>query len=477
MMDKRENNDKKVPKEKSKRTVDTSISKSKKKTSAYMALIIIICIVVAVIGIINAVCIFVSLNKNTASTSDPVESSLLSTGISIIGIAVAVWAGLNIVNALERKDVEIATQKVIDLDEKTKGIENREEEQRKFDKTTLLNYMYSTEDEGTNFFIKKIQELKTTISISFLSLAELEQHFKSVYEMHRSEYSDNGNLKREAKLGIECAQELLDNPAYEDVHEYLKYRIAEFHFYSGYCTKEKERLDHYETAIKIYEELGSYFEADIPDFNASVQYCSIEFKECNANKRISAYMCNSIGESYSKIVQIKNKLISINALNETQAENYGLKAVFYCAYANHWVKKSIYKRNYACAIERHYGFSDSHYEILCDEFMQALHMDALTNSNFKNIVSIYDKHINQILQIKSISPNDLRTPSLGSSEFLELYNNLDESQKDDVLNTLEKMHKIALHAKTIHTSESVGYQYECIYYRDLFAINRKKDYL
>lgn len=34
------------------------------------------------------------------------ESSLLSSGIAVVGIAIAVWAGLNISNAIERKELE-----------------------------------------------------------------------------------------------------------------------------------------------------------------------------------------------------------------------------------------------------------------------------------------------------------------------------------------------------------------------------------
>jgi membrane-anchored glycerophosphoryl diester phosphodiesterase (GDPDase) len=34
------------------------------------------------------------------------ESSLLATGVAIMGIAIAVWAGLNIANAIERKEFE-----------------------------------------------------------------------------------------------------------------------------------------------------------------------------------------------------------------------------------------------------------------------------------------------------------------------------------------------------------------------------------
>jgi len=35
---------------------------------------------------------------------------------------------------------------------------------------------------------------------------------------------------------------------------------------------------------------------------------------------------------------------------------------------------------------------------------------------------------------------------------------------------LEDLHRIAKQAKTVHFSQSVGYQYECIYYRDMCTI-------
>lgn len=51
----------------------------------------------------------------------------------------------------------------------------------------------------------------------------------------------------------------------------------------------------------------------------------------------------------------KKKRLKKASISEEKLKKYGLKAIFYCAYASYWNPKSIYKRNLGCAIERAYG--------------------------------------------------------------------------------------------------------------------------
>ena len=53
-----------------------------------------------------------------------VESQLLAIGLAIIALVVAVWSGLNIVNALDKKDIELARQRLGELDSHLENLDN-----------------------------------------------------------------------------------------------------------------------------------------------------------------------------------------------------------------------------------------------------------------------------------------------------------------------------------------------------------------
>ncbi len=465
-------------------------------------LVIVICISVTLIVIINAICVLVACCPELISAlfdveinmhmkgPDRVESSIISTGLSILGIAVAVWTGLSIANTIDKKRIDEIDE---GFKEKQKGLEESIDEigKRINDEKNGLERLYNQANKNqkiANSIYKDrfLQELCSTGSdptsvklfdlfrnndiesnVSFFKLLEIEQKFLLVYTLHDSVFKHDEKLIKTAEDGITIAKKMCNTTSNSTVKLYLKYRMADFYFYMGYCCIGEERYIRFANSIEIYTKIAKDFSTYIPSFE-DVSYAQIEYKAPEEEYALFAYFCNAIGEAYSKIEQNREELLREGHTKE-ELDLYGKKAVYYCAYANHWGNKSLYKRNLGCAIERFYGFKN-YKNTLVSIYDEALKLAPSNPSNYKVVLSLKDKCINDSLEIRSILPDEKRQPKLSSKEFAEKWNSLSTQSKKEVSDDLSLLHTLSEQAKTIHPAKSVGYQYACIYFRDMCAI-------
>lgn len=471
-------------------TSKNSKDKSSGEKNTNKSAAIVVLWIVAISAVIIT-CTFVYANLFfiiPQNSDDKYIKELLSAALAIIGLVVSVWTGLNIVNAIERKDFEKLKDDISDLTNKSislkseiedtrknaepvlKILEDIKEKQLSSDKVKLLNEMYNTvQDISTRVLIEKIRDIEDTSNIDFLEILEVERRFSNVYNLHISEYSYDEGLLNEANEGILLSKKILerDNINYV-IKQYLNYRIAEFSFYSGYCCSHADRENFFIDAITIYQSVYCFFDAQLPVFEVDQEFPNINYKECkNNNAKISAYFCNSIGEAYSKIIQIKNRIFA----SDSKLEEYGMKAIFYCAYASKWDEKETYLRNLGCAIERHYGISKETYDTLNEVYKKAI-TNAATQNAFKVLLSASDKFINYYLNIKDVNITNGREIPLGDDSYIQNWNNLEQDIKDKILNILKSIYENANYAKTIYPAKEVGYVYNCIYHRDMCLINR-----
>ncbi len=454
-----------------------------KGQNTYRAITLAIFITVAIIAICNTLCILAVSFPETfglqlsesLSSEEKIEAAILSDCVALIGLAIAVWTGLNIANSIESREVAKLQHRVYELGEEikrnTSEMKKRNLQLNMVDKSRFLYELEDlNEDVATQELHKIFQKGTVALEIPFLKLLEIEQNFKRVYFMHDSKYDDNEELKKTAKHGIKLAEDVASNTEDNIARLYLNFRIAEFHFYMGYCCLGKECASHFLEAIKRYRECADDFQADIPQFDYSEIYPNIKFLPCKKNNEISAYFCNSIGEAYSKIVH--NNKGDGEKCSDNDIKLYSSQAVFYCAYAIHWGSKTCYIRNYGCAFELHYGkqifVDDNLYGVICSEYETALKREPENISNFKNKVSAYDKYVNNILSIEFVHLPSRRIPSLDSTEFATIWKNI--RQKEEVATTLESIRKLAHTIKTLFPGDGIGYQYACIYFRDMCAI-------
>lgn len=509
-----------------------SIQKESTKNRRLLFLVVVVCIVIISVLFLNFLFIMLSCFpeileycfgielKGGLDYSQRVESSIISSGITIIGVVITVWTGLNIVNILDKRYFDNLEQNVSNLNVKVTKLNdeakkysgkfeelnnnvsklNREAEnyQKKFlslkreltkfnlelkrqenerknaqirtDKMRLLQEMYITlSDESTKILIKKIESDRS--DIPYLKLVEIEQKYRSVYQAHQDKFFMNYQLIKIANEGIGLAQEIIQTNTknYNRTLEvYLNYRIAEFNFYKGYCVNI-ERKECYENSIKIYYKYYSDFGAQVPKFVDNFVYLKnsfVKFYVADENRTITAYMCNSIGESYSKIIQIKNELIKNNLCSIIDIQEMERKAVFYCLCANYLVAKSVYKRNFGCVLERVYGICSEHKDEILRIYSDALNLDANNINNFINLLSAYRKII-----YKDIHILDLPEPDVGALQLCDNINSFSELWKKTPINDrnearqfLNLLHIFAKRAKTLHARSYVGFEYECFYY-------------
>lgn len=494
-----------------KNSKDKKTNENKSKTAWVLWIVVIASLVI--VGIFVCANVFFIIpnmssvlnNLNASINSEKIDvigntfiSEMLSAALTIIGLAVSVWTGLNIVNAIERKEYDVLKENVKKTDrlvQKTKRkvkayskevsaisqsiqsatdkLQAIEKKQAESDRMKLINEMYYTEqDLSTRVLIEKIRDIDVseegeTKKVDFLRLLEIERLFNSVYHLHESTYSRNEVLLNEAEKGIRLATELLTKTMNNTVRFYLKYRIAEFNFYSGYCCDVSKRDKFFRAAIQIYLETGEFFGACKPPYEEEQVYPNIKCKEIRRDSaKISAYFCNSIGEAYSKIIEHKDKILC----EKKDVNDYGLKAIYYCAYAAHWDNRETYWRNLGCAIERHYK-SDilEQYEVLHDVYNKALSINATPNA-FKVLLSVSDKYINKLLGIEDVIIEKGRQIPLNNQIYEEKWENMEQSDRESVLSILSENFEQSNHAKILYPIHEVGYTYSCLYHRDMCLI-------
>lgn len=481
-----------------------SIKKESTKNRRLLFLVVVVCIVIISVLFLNFLFIMLSCFpeileycfgielKGGLDYSQRVESSIISSGITIIGVVITVWTGLNIVNILDKRyfdnleqDVSNLNAKVTQLNQEATDYKNkifslnneleRQENERKkaqirTDKMRLLQEMYITlSDESTKILITKIESDKS--DIPYLKLVEIEQKYRSVYQAHQDKFFMNYQLIKIADEGIGLAQEVIQTNTKNDnrtLEVYLNYRIAEFNFYKGYCVNI-ERKECYENSIKIYFDYYSDFGAQVPKFDDNFVYSKNSFVKpfvADENRTITAYMCNSIGESYSKILQIKNELTKNNLCSKFYIQEMERKAVFYCLCANYLVAKSVYKRNLGYVLERVYGICSEHKDEILRIYRDALNLDADNINNFINLLSAYRKIIYKDIQIL-----DLPEPDVGALQLCDNINSFSEqwtktpiNDRNEALQFLNLLHILSKRAKTLHVRSYVGFEYECFYY-------------
>lgn len=304
--------------------------KRKSRARLYWPLVILIIASIAgVIAIASSSCRYAIALANSPSDIASVDT-LLSAGIGIIGIMIAVWTGLSISNVISRKDVDTLNN---DIETAKKNMTNIdayiaenvhiqaelfyvESSRNKWD--PLLRYIISKFppaeeiDEVTNLF-------------SDLTIVELK--YSQVKSRHKSKYEYDKNLIDLADEGIQKIEAIKKDRRihHKSIFNYLNYRKCGFNFFAGYCEKNMELgVKRFISAAQYYERLGNALDVFF-------KIKSTESEKDYVERR--CHLANSIGESYSKIIQYYCDEANDNNMRshfETEIEGYAKKAIKYC---------------------------------------------------------------------------------------------------------------------------------------------------
>lgn len=392
------------------------------------------------------ICKMVLENNEAISFSSIAEGSLLATGLAIIGVAVSVWAGLNIANSIERKEIEEIRENVKKNDEIIKKYNDmmknnlallniKTDEAYTNDKETFLQELLATDTDITNRFFYEAFMREDSKKINYSELIYIERIFKQVLELHKNNEKDRRIIEiTDAALTRISEMYKRDKDKYKYlsipiVKLFIIYRKADLKFYKGYAESKSNVYQLYISSATTYENYSDSFGAIIPDFISGfdLNYKAYPINDSKYNIDMSIYFLNAIGEAYSKIADNKKHIINVIANNrKTISEEDVLacaeKAIFYCGYAVNWMekvegacKREVYYRNLGCAYERLDKVKDedivgNHAKEIFDNYKKALFTVITTDKiNTKGynayyaLLSYFEKYFRYITQYNNNS--------------------------------------------------------------------------
>ena len=356
------------------------------------------------------------------------ERTLLSTGLSLIGIAISVWATLNIINVLDKREIGELNNQVTQFTKEYQKLLSEYEE--KYD--TEIERM---KEQSRNIFLYHIEQNACDYSMAYIAkkfvdmedvpysqLSIVMLYYSRVYQLH-SQQADDNSISIIAKRGVDYTKYLLNqNQNYSpNVKMFLHFCLAELHFYWAYCYRGVERYKHSMQAIEEYDKAKDLFGVSIPEYNPNA-VCTNPDKidiipNCD-NPVLLAYWCNTYGECYSKAVQGYNydNAVTVEA---SKIETMRKEAVFYCGYAVRLSssKNQTYLRNFGCALEAAYG--KKAFEELIAKDIAAVYqkaMDICISSNhipykvFYTWLSFYHKYTDHKMNMLPDSQSEIQLP-------------------------------------------------------------------
>ena len=282
------------------------------------------------------------------SIEKKVESTLLTTGLTIIGIAISVWAGLNIVQVLEKGKLE----------ELGKEVELYRKERCELNRRNFFNNLLKLDDTLNKHLYKVFSEMDDeddNLAKFYFDCNRIELKFQNIYLKQRK---IERNLPKQYYIEtIDDTNRLLNivvNSDYVNAEvfiKYLKIRLAEIYFYLGYIVPADESIRCFQLVIdyfcEVFEDLK--YPQNIMQ-NRAYLY---------GNKNLTIYMFNTLGEANSKIIHaylLEKKSGNIDNY-PVVAQNVKLlyESVIKLVEDNkdkNKIKREVFYRNYGCALER-----------------------------------------------------------------------------------------------------------------------------
>lgn len=372
--------------------------------------------------------------QNEITIEQKAESTLLSTGLAIIGLAISVWAGLNIIQVLEKGK----------LDTLSKEVNLYRQERCDLNKRNFLNNILELNDTLNRHLYKmfsKIEDDNDSLAALYFECNKIELNFQKVYaKQNHIQRNIPVQYYKDTIEEIDRWLKEIINSEYKnkDVFiKYLKVRLAEFYFYLGYNVSADESISCFEKVIDYYVEV--FEDLKNPELMMQKRYY------LELDKELTRYMFNTMGEAYSKILQ---GYIDSQEKDENIDEIAKKLEVFY-EYSIRLIEQrqnnakegfEVNYRNYGCALERinkykYHGkddFGDKEvfnkikelYQKAIDEVI-FIDNEQLREQTFHVYVSLYYKYMKYIGIIDSFKNNKAKLNVLKGE-----YNNLEKYTKE-----------------------------------------------
>lgn len=214
------------------------------------------------------------------------------------------------------------------------------------------------------------------------------------------------------------------------------------------------RFDCFKRVESGYYDIAPEFDLTLPEFIPN-KYLEIPPSMPNDNGiELTIYMANSIGESCSKILQLRNELIknTEKKITDEEIREFGKKALFYCHCAVEWngengliSEREVYYRNYAVALENYEKYylklGNLSKDIIANykkAFLLILNYNE-PNPNrigyvYRTLMFYYNRYINYKLKIKDKFES--------KEEFLLFLSDL-QITEDEIINMIRELYELS----------------------------------
>lgn len=382
--------------------------------------------------VINNTQIESTVEQNDGTTVEQkVESTLLATGLAIIGLAISVWAGLNIIQVLEKG--KMATL--------SKEVELYKKERRELNKRNFLNSILKFEDTLNKHLYKMflmIEDDEESLATFYFECNKIELKFQNVYGKQK-------NIER--YIPVKYFEDAIDetnrwlqeanNSEHQNKEVFIKYfkvRLAEFYFYMGYNVSTDQSIWCFEKVIYYFTEV--FEELKEPEVIMKKRHY------LDGDKELTAYMFNTLGEAYSKIlhayINSKEVFDSSSEIFEKIKELYRYDIeLIEERQIDRKAGYEVHYRNYGCALERInklvHGKKDNFEDTDLFEKIKMLYQKAIDDVLFYNneksreqtfyvYVSLYYKYIKYLGIMESIDGNIAKLNVIQNRlDYLEKY--------------------------------------------------------
>lgn len=171
------------------------------------------------------------------------DGVIISSGITLIGVIVTVWTGLNIVQVLEKRELKMIEEEI--------GAVSKE--RLEIYKSLLYQNLRTTDDFMNQYLIELLQLNEDRLNAELCyDLNILELYFMKLYKAHY----DNQDIPEKEEV-IEYSEHLVVKYCKEKWQEYyLQFRLGEIYFYAGYkCKDIKRKIDYMQEAYNAYQKV------------------------------------------------------------------------------------------------------------------------------------------------------------------------------------------------------------------------------
>lgn len=304
---------------------------------------------------------YVDILAMSSSVEQLYQSNLYSAGLSIIGVAIAVWAGLHILQVIEKGHLK-------DFEDKYSSFESDRREMYKEQFFSELNRQDRSETQYFYYVFSKAVERRDDIpSNVYYRMARMEIEFQNIYSkrisiLRKFEEANLYSLLDNAREIRNSISELnISSTSKKVLKEYLMCREAGCQFNLGY----DDSPEYVGTCIKLFSNVTSTYQklynAKIVEKTGEFEYGNLKnirdkYPEKNIGERYTIHVLNTLAESYSK--QAAKYLYPLKEEKLEDAKVYLKKAIiiFEEIRKNDSLWKDFYNefiyRNHGAALER-----------------------------------------------------------------------------------------------------------------------------